>query len=225
MLVEKLGSALEANISKEHHELLLWTAVIQGVELHVKHMMLIFIWGQLQNFLTLGAPSGQAVVILPACTGKGATAAGRGGSAGASEGGDCCTVFCLNLSYRSYRINTLLRSSLTLRSKPEEVKCEQHKLKKGIDCKGIHVRQKKISHNKMMQQYQPTTSSLATLSISSKTLCCIARHVLFNSWRRKKGPSLKPWIFTTYSGGKKQGKKLPLVDPPKTSAFKLRTMG
>ena len=65
--------------------------------------------------------SGQAVVIFP---GEGAIAAGRGGSGGGTSDGTvaCCTVFCRNLSYRSYRINTLLRSSLTLRSKPEEKK-------------------------------------------------------------------------------------------------------
>lgn len=77
-------------------------------------------WIVSQSFLTLFASSGQAVVVLPACTGNGSTAAGRGGSGGASDGSACCVVFCLNLSYRSYRINTLLRSSFTLRSKPEE---------------------------------------------------------------------------------------------------------
>ena len=71
--------------------------------------------------LTLVESSGQAVVALPVCVGNGSTAAGRGGSKGTATGGSaCCVVFCLNLSYRSYRINTLLRSSFTLRSKPKE---------------------------------------------------------------------------------------------------------
>ena len=63
--------------------------------------------------------------------GNGSTAAGRGGCTGAGAGvgvGGSAdwVVFCLNLSYRSYRINTLLRSSFTLKSKPKEIKEKTH---------------------------------------------------------------------------------------------------
>ena len=63
--------------------------------------------------------------------GNGSTGAGRGGwtgaGAGAGAGGSAdWVVFCLNLSYRSYRINTLLRSSFTLKSKPKEIKEKTH---------------------------------------------------------------------------------------------------
>lgn len=59
--------------------------------------------------------------------GNGSTAAGRGGCTGAGVGAGAggsvdWVVFCLNLSYRSYRINTLLRSSFTLKSKPKAIK-------------------------------------------------------------------------------------------------------
>ena len=59
--------------------------------------------------------------------GNGSTAAGRGGCTGAGAGAGAAgsadwVVFCLNLSYRSYRINTLLRSSFTLKSKPKAIK-------------------------------------------------------------------------------------------------------
>lgn len=63
--------------------------------------------------------------------GNGSTAAGRGGCTGAGAGAGAgvgaggsadWVVFCLNLSYRSYRINTLLRSSFTLKSKPKAIK-------------------------------------------------------------------------------------------------------
>lgn len=59
--------------------------------------------------------------------GNGSTGAGRGGCTGAGVGAGAggsadWVVFCLNLSYRSYRINTLLRSSFTLKSKPKEIK-------------------------------------------------------------------------------------------------------
>ena len=63
--------------------------------------------------------------------GNGSTGAGRGGCTGAGAsvgaGGSAdWVVFCLNLSYRSYRINTLLRSSFTLKSKPKEIKEKTH---------------------------------------------------------------------------------------------------
>lgn len=63
--------------------------------------------------------------------GNGSTGAGRGGctgvGVGAGAGGSAdWVVFCLNLSYRSYRINTLLRSSFTLKSKPKEIKEKTH---------------------------------------------------------------------------------------------------
>lgn len=63
--------------------------------------------------------------------GNGSTGAGRGGCTGASVGAGAggsadWVVFCLNLSYRSYRINTLLRSSFTLKSKPKEIKEKTH---------------------------------------------------------------------------------------------------
>ena len=63
--------------------------------------------------------------------GNGSTGAGRGGCTGAGVGAGAggsadWVVFCLNLSYRSYRINTLLRSSFTLKSKPKETKEKTH---------------------------------------------------------------------------------------------------
>lgn len=63
--------------------------------------------------------------------GNGSTGAGRGGCTGAGVGAGAggsadWVVFCLNLSYRSYRINTLLRSSFTLKSKPKEIKEKTH---------------------------------------------------------------------------------------------------
>ena len=63
--------------------------------------------------------------------GNGSTGAGRGGCMGAGVGAGAggsadWVVFCLNLSYRSYRINTLLRSSFTLKSKPKEIKEKTH---------------------------------------------------------------------------------------------------
>lgn len=62
---------------------------------------------------------------------NGSTGAGRGGCTGAGVGAGAggsadWVVFCLNLSYRSYRINTLLRSSFTLKSKPKEIKEKTH---------------------------------------------------------------------------------------------------
>lgn len=63
--------------------------------------------------------------------GNGSTGAGRGGCTGAGVGAGAggsadWVAFCLNLSYRSYRINTLLRSSFTLKSKPKEIKEKTH---------------------------------------------------------------------------------------------------